>query len=161
MQHVRITDLDVIPNRPSTVAVNLTEALGTSDVGVRYYELEPGELIGRTYHKHDDQEELFYVTAGTVTFQVGDRDGPTDELDVSAGEVVRFAPGDYQRGTNQRDERAAVLGIGAPKGMNLNHVVRLRECKSCEAWTPQAIETVDGVGESTCEECGAVTGRFD
>lgn len=161
MKHVHIGDLDIIPNRPSDVAVNLTEALGTSDVGLRYYELEPGELVGRTYHKHDDQEELFYVTEGTITFQVGDRTGPTNEVDVTAGEIVRFAPGDFQRGTNQSTRRAAVLGIGAPKGMSLDHVVRLRECEACGEWTPQAIETVDDVGVASCEQCGTVTGRWE
>lgn len=161
MKHVRLDDLEIIPNRPSEVAVNLTEALETADVGLRYYELEPGELIGRTYHKHDDQEEIFFVTEGTITFQVGDRSGPTDEVDVSAGEIIRFAPGDYQRGTNQSDTRAAVLGIGAPKGMSLDHVIRLRECESCNEWTRQAIETIDGVGVASCEQCGTVTGRWE
>jgi mannose-6-phosphate isomerase-like protein (cupin superfamily) len=161
MKTIRLSELEIIPNRPSTKAYDLTEALGTADVGLRYYELEPGELIGRTYHKHDDQEEIFFVTEGTITFQVGDETGPNDTVDVEGGESIRFAPSEFQRGTNQSDECAAVLGIGAPKGMSLENVVRLRECDECDEWTPQRIENEAGVGVSYCDTCGEETGRWE
>jgi len=160
MKKVRSADVENIANRPSVVARNLSASLETTDVGIRYYELDPGELVGRTYHKHEDQEEIFHVTEGTITFEVGDRYGPTDEIDLDEGEWIRFAPGDWQRGRNKSNNTAAVIGVGAPKGMSLDQATRLRECSECDAWTRQNIETLDGEGVSLCAECGTESGRW-
>jgi len=160
MEQISLDDIANIPNRPSDTARNVASALDTTDVGIRYYELEPGELVGRTYHRHMDQEEIFHVTSGAVTFEIGGENGPTDEIVVEVGDWIRFAPGDWQRGRNRGETRATVIGIGAPKGMSLDAATRLRHCPDCDAWTEQDITTDAGEGVSTCRDCGTETGRW-
>jgi len=95
MEKFAINDLELTPNPPAAVQRDLTRPLETCDVALNYYELEPGDAFASAYHHHQIQEELFYVIAGTVTFET--TDGP---VEVGPGEVVRFPRGEYQRGTN-------------------------------------------------------------
>jgi len=72
---------------PADVKRPLSNELDADDVAVNYYELAPGDSFGFGYHRHADQEEVFHVQRGTVTFETEDGD-----VDVSAGEAIRFAP---------------------------------------------------------------------
>ena len=133
----------------------LSEALGAAHVAVNYYELEPGDSFGFGYHRHPEQEEVFVVTEGTVTFETeaGDRE-------VSAGEAVRFVPGEWQRGTNRGDERVVALALGAPAESSAVEI--RRDCPDCGGRTPAEVARADdGEGLVTvCEDCEAVTGEF-
>ena len=154
MEKVRIDDVE---NRvmPATVMRPLTDALGATDLALNYYELEPGDSFAFAYHVHEVQEEIFYVQSGTATFET--EDGP---VEVEAGEVVRFPPGEYQRGVNRGDERVEALALGAP--LEYGEQVKLRECPECGERTDNRIESgEDGeVRITTCKTCGTETGRW-
>jgi uncharacterized cupin superfamily protein len=131
-------------------------ALEATDVAVNYYELAPGDSFGFGYHRHEDQEELFYVQAGTVTFET-----ETGDEVVTAGECVRFAPGEWQLGTNEGDGRVVALAIGAPAETSDTEMVRA--CPDCGTRTENELELTDDRDAilTRCTECGAETGRFD
>lgn len=149
--------LDALDSRmgPADVKRPLSKALDTDDVALNYYELAPGDSFGFGYHRHAGQEEVFYVRDGTVTFETEDGD-----VDVSAGELVRFAPGEWQLGTNRGDDRVVALAIGAPADASATEM--LRECDDCGGRTENRIEMTDDRDAlvAICEQCAAETGRF-
>jgi uncharacterized cupin superfamily protein len=154
MEKVRIDDVDSYMG-PADVKRPLTKALGAADVALNYYELAPGDSFAFGYHAHEDQEEVFYVQSGTVTFETAD-----DPVAVGPGEAVRFAPGEFQRGVNEGDRRVVALAIGAPRDAGETEV--RRHCEDCGERTPNDIEMTDDREAlvTRCVECGAVTGRF-
>ncbi len=154
MERVRI---DAVENALSPAAVKrrLTRPLGTTGLAINYYELAPGDAFGFAYHRHPDQEEVFVVESGTVTFET--EAGP---VEVAAGEAVRFGPGEFQRGVNRGGDPVRALAIGAPR--DGGEAEKLRDCDGCGERTLQTIErAADGDALVTrCADCGAVTGRF-
>ena len=155
VEHVRIEDVESWMG-PADVKRPLTDALGATELALNYYELAPGESFAFGYHAHGDQEEVFYVRDGTVTFETAD--GPRE---VESGEIVRFEPGEYQRGVNRGEERVVALVMGAPK--ESTDLDLRRDCPECDDLTANGIEmTEEGDAVVTiCDECGAETGRFD
>ena len=155
MERVRIDDVD---RRIDTATVSrpLTSALGAENVALNYYELAPGDSFAYGYHKHEAQEEVFVIQAGEVTFETEDGD-----VAVGAGELIRFAPGEFQRGINTGDERVVARALGAPRESGESEI--RRHCEDCGERTETTIErATDGDAKLTrCLECGAVTGRFD
>ncbi len=140
---------------PADVKRPLGKTLGTEHMGLRFYELAPGESTAFGYHAHANQEEVFYVQDGTLIFETEDGD-----VEVGAGEVIHFEPGEFQRSRNAGDDRARVLGIGAPA--DAGELTLLRDCPDCGERTDQEIEPVDDGAAlvTVCVECGAETGRF-
>jgi uncharacterized cupin superfamily protein len=155
MEKVRIEDVESRAG-PADVKRPLTAALGATDLAVNYFELSPGDSFAFGYHAHSDQEEVFYVQSGTVTFET--EEGP---VEVGPGELVRFAPGEYQRGVNENEERAVALALGAPK--ESGDLDLRRECPDCGERTSNTIRRAEGGAAlvTICEDCGAETGRFD
>jgi quercetin dioxygenase-like cupin family protein len=158
MEKVRIEDVESRASGPADVKRPLTAALGATDLALNYFELAPGDSFAFGYHAHSDQEEVFYVQSGTVTFRT--EDGP---VEVGPEELVRFAPGEYQRGVNEADEeteRAVALALGAPK--ESGDLDLRRECLDCGDRTSNDIQRAEsGEGLVTvCEDCGAETGQF-
>ncbi|MFB6111155.1 MAG: cupin domain-containing protein [Halobacteriaceae archaeon] len=154
MERVRLDDQD---NRmgPATVSTPLTDILGLTDAAVNYYELASGDSFAFGFHAHEEQEEVFYIQEGTVTFRtVG------GSVEVGPREVVRFGPGEYQRGVNEGDTRVVALAIGAPQDAGATEI--LRACPSCETETAQSLELTDDKDAivARCEECETVTGEF-
>lgn len=152
MQKVAIEDADGYAGRTRTFR-GLSAALGTAGVAINYFECDPGEPIGFCYHRHHEQEEVFFVVEGTATF-----DTEAGDVPVAAGELIRFAPGEWQQGWNRGDDRLAVLALGAPRETGPTDL--LRECPSCGERTPAVEEWNDGVTVFACGDCGAVTGRY-
>jgi uncharacterized cupin superfamily protein len=154
MDKVRIDDVEAWTS-PASVKRSISRALDASHVSLNYYELAPGESMAFGYHKHDSQEELFVVQSGTMIFET-----ETGDVNVEEGSAIRFAPGEYQQGTNEGDERATVLAIGAPKDAGDTEV--LRECPECGKRTPNEIErATEKAGLVTrCAVCDAETGHF-
>jgi len=140
---------------PAAVKRPLGRALGAEHLALNYYELAPGETFGFGYHRHGDQEEVFYVLAGTATFET-----ETGDVAVGAGEAIRFAPGEWQLGRNAGDERVRALAIGAPP--DSEDLAMHRACSDCGGRTPHRIEPrEDGDALVTvCTDCGAETGRY-
>jgi len=141
---------------PAAVSNPLTDALGLTDFALNYYELDPGDSFAYGFHAHEQQEEVFYVQSGVVTFETVDED-----VEVAAGEVVRFGPGEFQRGVNRGDERVRALAMGAPQDSGETEI--LVECPDCGGRTPQDIRLTDDREHviTVCEECGAETARHD
>lgn len=152
-----MTELDELATNPaSSRRLPVGDALGTTDVSLNYYELEPGDSLSGGLHAHHDQEELFYVLDGTLTFDVTpDRETVT----VAAGEAIRFASGEYQEGYNEAPgadpdggERVVALALGAPKGTE--DIDSYIFCRECDAETVHTFDVVDEVAVHTCSECG-------
>jgi len=155
---MRTVDLEDLDPRigPADVTYPLTDLLATTDVAVNYYELAPGDSFAYGYHAHDEQEEVFYVQEGTVTFHTAA--GP---VEVGAGELVRFAPGEYQRGVNDSDARVVALALGAPKESGETDI--RRHCPDCDAETSQDIAFIDDRQAVVvrCEECATEVDRYE
>jgi uncharacterized cupin superfamily protein len=153
MEKLAIADLELTSNPPAAVQRNLTGPLGTTDVALNYYELEPGDAFAYAYHIHEIQEELFYVIEGTATFET--EAGP---VEVGPQELIRFPPGEYQRGTNQGSRRAVAIALGAP--LDYGEMDKRRACPDCGKFTSQEFETVGNDYVANCRVCGAETGRW-
>jgi uncharacterized cupin superfamily protein len=155
MHTVDLADLDSRVG-PADVSVPLTDLLGATDLAVNYYELAPGDSFAYGYHAHAAQEEVFYVQAGTVTFRT--EDGP---LSVGPEELVRFAPGEYQRGINEGERRVVALALGAPQEAGETDIRRY--CADCDADTSQELELLEERHEVLvrCAECGTETDRYE
>ena len=153
MKQVALDDVDTRMG-PADVKRPLSTALDAERVAINYYELGPGDSFGFGYHRHPDQEEVFYVQSGTVTFETEDGD-----VAVSGGEAVRFGPGEWQLGTNRGEERVVALALGAPADAGAAEMYR--ECDDCGGRTENRIEMAEDRDAlvTRCEQCDAETGR--
>jgi uncharacterized cupin superfamily protein len=127
---------------------NVADALGTTDLAMNRFRLEPGGSFTSGMHAHLDQEEIFYVIEGTATFDTSEG---THEIE--AGEVIRFAPGDYQQGKNEGDTELSVLALGAPKESTETRVPM--ECPECGESDSMAVVIGEEGMTLECPECGA------
>lgn len=111
---VDAADLDQWDDRPTDVR-SLSVAAGyeyqDSKLGLRVYELSPGEQSGLSYHYHDEQVEAFYVLDGTLHVET-----PDQEYVVKSDQALFVDPGSPQRAFNPEsaDGPVRVLAIGAP-----------------------------------------------
>ena len=104
-------DLEPEPDRPSTMRY-VSEAAGMDNLGLRMYDVAPGEDIPLSgLHYHDEQEEAFFVVAGTLAVETPERD-----YVVEAGHFIVAEPGSPHRAHVAADAEgpATVVGIGAP-----------------------------------------------
>jgi len=147
MQKVSVSELDG-SEVASADRRALSDALGTSDLAINYYALDPGEQFSGGLHTHLDQEEVFYVFEGTATFETPER-----TVEVGPDEGVRFAPGDYQQGRNDGDERVVALALGAPR--NSSDVRVPGDCPECGEADSLAVELGPDGMAFVCPECGA------
>jgi len=157
MKKVAVTGTKQDEERPERWL--LTDAIGSTDVSINYYELGTGDTFGGGYHAHHDQEEIFYVQSGAATFETEDGD-----VVVSAGEIIRFAPGEFHCGYNGGDDTVVALGFGAPP--NSTDVELYTECLECETVFTHHRASI--IGETNisqqpavaCPECGGETQRI-
>lgn len=127
--------------------LSISDALGATAVSLNEYRVAPGEGLPAGVHAHMDQEELFVVLDGIMTFETMGGD-----VTVSRSEAIRFAPGEFQSGKNDSDDELVVLAIGAPAG---TEDIRIPvECPECEQ---QTLRLEPGGTELTfvCPECDA------
>ena len=84
------------------------------ETGDRYcvseWSVEPGG-DGPGPHHHDENEELFLVTAGTMAFRVGD-----DWIDAPAGTFIRVPKGVTHDFANRTGEPARAFNVFLPGG---------------------------------------------
>ncbi len=107
-------DLEQWDDRGSDVR-SLSVAAGLdyqdSPLGMRVYQLAPGEMTGLSYHYHDQQVEVFYVLEGELHVET-----PEGEYVVEQDQALFVEPGSPQRAFNpdSASESVRVLAIGAP-----------------------------------------------
>ena len=156
METVAIEDVpvQVNPLQVHDVRKPVSDALGTEHVAMNYFELAPGDSFSGGLHRHNDQEEVFYVESGTAEFEVG-RERET--VTVGAGELVRFEPGEFQQGYNPSDADEDVVGwaLGAPGARHdWSDLESLVYCRECDTERPHGTTlTQEGRFRLTCTEC--------
>lgn len=102
---------DVFPvERDDVEQRRLSDALGTTDVAINRYVVDPGQRVSGL-HAHVDQEEVFVVLRGEATFETLD-----GEVTVEADETIRFPPKEFQSAKNDSNEDLVLLALGAPQG---------------------------------------------
>lgn len=156
MERVSIEDVDptTTDDHRSHDRRVLTDALGTSDVAVVHYALEPGERFSGSTHAHLDQEEVFLVVDGEATFETED-----GEIIVGPNEAIRFGRGEFQSGYNDGDERVMAFALGAPRDstdVRISHIAGYGDisCPEC-GHEDMAIDPTEADSELGCPECGA------
>ena len=85
--------------------LSLRRQLGVTSFGMNQIVLEPRQR-GRI-HRHQRQEEVYLVIAGTLTLSV-----EGEEQDVQRGELVRVAPEVRRQLVNRGPERLVLLALG-------------------------------------------------
>src|SRR5256885_2379867 len=85
--------------------VSLRRALGVTSFGINQLVLEPRQR-GRI-HRHERQEEVYFVLEGTLTLVV-----EGEEQTVERGELVRVAPEVRRHLVNRGPERLVMIALG-------------------------------------------------
>jgi quercetin dioxygenase-like cupin family protein len=86
---------------------SLTEALASEQVAVTLIRVPPhSDFEQGTGHRHEEQEEIYIVTRGTLTMRFGD-----DVREVSAGSAVRVAPQTVRSHRNLGDEPVELWAV--------------------------------------------------
>lgn len=161
-------DFDELESRlgPGSMRASLRKGLHLENLGANYYELGPGEQLAFGVHAHTDQEEVFFVIDGVVTFEAYDsreaaKAGAGGEsIEVAAGGAIRFRAGEYQCGRNEGDDGAVVIGVGAPE--DAGELDLLRDCDTCGERTDHQIALTDDKTAilAVCDACGDETVRY-
>jgi mannose-6-phosphate isomerase-like protein (cupin superfamily) len=90
----------------------LTRALECEQLAVTLIRVPPhSDFEQGTGHVHDEIEELYLVTRGTLTMRFGD-----DVRAVTAGSVVRVAPGTPRSHRNEGDETVEMWAVSPRLG---------------------------------------------
>jgi mannose-6-phosphate isomerase-like protein (cupin superfamily) len=85
----------------------LTDALGGEQLSATCIRIPPhSDFEQGTGHRHDETEELYIVTRGTLAMRFDD-----DVRHVSAGSAVRVAPATVRSHRNEGDEPVEVWAI--------------------------------------------------
>jgi len=139
----------------------LSEPLGTTGLAINRYELAPGESFALSAHRHERQEEVFYVLSGTATFLFPGDGVDTDETSVAAGEALRVPPGTFQFGVNRGEEPVTALALGAPREYQGTNEY-LVDCPDCDERTTHTIDRDDTAGQAVfrCTDCDGETHRI-
>lgn len=157
MEKVAIDDVEnqINPLQVHDVRKPVSDVLGTEHVAMNYFELEPGDSFSGGLHRHHDQEEIFYVESGRAVFEVGRE---REEVTVEEGELIRFEPGEFQKGSapDDNDERTVGWAIGAPGATHdWDELESLVPCGQCGEETVHGTTmTAEMRFQLTCQECG-------
>jgi mannose-6-phosphate isomerase-like protein (cupin superfamily) len=85
----------------------LTEALGCSQIALTAIRVPPhSDFEQGTGHHHEETEEVYLVTGGTLTMRFDD-----EVHEVGAGTAVRVAPGTVRSHRNEGDEPVELWAI--------------------------------------------------
>lgn len=130
-----------------SVRRRLSERLDTAAIAINHYRIAPGEALPGGLHAHADQEEVFVVLEGSATFET-----LRGEVCVDSGEVVRFAPGEFQSGINASADELVVLAVGAPPDPVDTRIPVA--CPAC-GHGDLRVEVRAGGPTFVCPDCGA------
>ena len=135
MKRAIIESIEHSPHPRGVTAVRrlLSEELDTNDLDITYYEIEPGDQFAGAYHRHLEREEVFIVCLGTAVFRTEE-----GSIEVSAGESIYFAPGDWQLGRNNSTQLVTALLVGTPQ--ELSPVEAYLPCPHCNEETRFSVE---------------------
>jgi mannose-6-phosphate isomerase-like protein (cupin superfamily) len=98
---------------------SLGEALGARQVAITLIRVPPhSDFEQGTGHYHDETEELYVITRGTLTMRFEDEIVP-----VEAGSVVRVAPTTRRSHRNEGDEPVEMWAISRAGGMGDAHKI--------------------------------------
>jgi mannose-6-phosphate isomerase-like protein (cupin superfamily) len=101
----------------------LTDALGSEQLAVTLIRVPPhSDFEQGTGHYHDEVEELYLITRGTLTMRFAD-----DVRKVSAGSAVRVAPRTPRSHRNEGDEPVEMWAVS-------RHVERSDATKIDDFW---------------------------
>ena len=85
----------------------LTDALGSAQVAVTLIRVPPhSDFEQGTGHRHEEQEEIYLVTRGTLTMRFGD-----EVREVPAGSAVRVAPQTVRSHRNLGEEPVELWAV--------------------------------------------------
>ncbi len=91
--------------------LSYTDSLGAEQVALTWRRMPPGTGGRGSYgHRHMTQEEIYLVTAGTVTFKVDD-----DVFEAGPGTAVRISPQALRSIHNDGDERGRDRALLSPR----------------------------------------------
>ena len=97
----------------------LGEALGARQVAITLIRVPPrSDFEQGTGHYHDETEEVYVITRGTLTMRFEDEIVP-----VEAGSVVRVAPTTRRSHRNEGDEPVEMWAISRAGGMGDAHKI--------------------------------------
>jgi mannose-6-phosphate isomerase-like protein (cupin superfamily) len=86
---------------------SLKEALGTEQVAVTLIRVPPhSDFDQGTGHRHEELEEIYIVTRGTLTMRFGE-----EVEEVPAGSAVRVAPDTTRSHRNESDEPVEMWAV--------------------------------------------------
>ena len=90
----------------------LTSALGCEQVAITLIHVPPhSDFEQGTGHYHDEIEEVYLVTRGTITFRVGD-----DIHKLGPGTAIRVAPKTPRSHRNEGDETVEIWAVSRRLG---------------------------------------------
>ena len=99
----------------------LKEALEAGQVAVTYLHIPPhSDFEQGTGHYHDEVEEIYIVSRGTLTMRFGD-----DIVKVPAGSVVRVAPATPRSHRNEGDEPVDLWAISRKIDFDDAHLIEV------------------------------------
>jgi mannose-6-phosphate isomerase-like protein (cupin superfamily) len=85
----------------------LTEALGCTQIAITLIRVPPhSDFEQGTGHHHEETEEVYIVTSGTLTMRFDD-----DVHEIASGTAVRVAPGTVRSHRNQGEEPVEMWAI--------------------------------------------------
>lgn len=118
----------------------LTKALGAEQVAVTLIRVPPhSDFEQGTGHRHEEQEEIYLVTRGTLTMRFDD-----EVREVTAGSAVRVAPQTLRSHRNLGDEPVELWAVSRKiEGSDSEKVEDFWEASS-EARARQSAERAGG-----------------
>lgn len=147
MEMVSLDSLETGPIESDIDRFRLSEPLGTTDVAINRYRIEPGDGLPGGLHAHVDQEEVFLIFDGEATFET-----MSGAVSVGSGEAIRFGPGEFQSGKNDGEGDLEVLAIGAPR--DSDDVRTPVTCPDC-GHGDMRIETGEDGVRLVCPDCAS------
>jgi mannose-6-phosphate isomerase-like protein (cupin superfamily) len=97
----------------------LGDALGTQQIALSLIRIPPhSDFEQSTGHSHDDIEEIYLVTSGTLTMRFND-----DIKEVKAGSAVRISPETVRSHRNEGDETVNLWAISVKNSGGNSHKV--------------------------------------
>jgi uncharacterized cupin superfamily protein len=107
-----VSSLDTLGSGPGFRKIR--SALGVEAFGVNAIVL-PAQFAA-TKHRHETQEELYFVHSGTVSISIDDADGQTHTFDLAPGGIARVDAPVVRCLKNTGDDEAVVLVTGGKGG---------------------------------------------